>query len=102
MPRLSCNDNDWVFGAPLKARLFDLWFRHAERMTAPYTAKELERVVGARGPNALRSILPRLLSLGLVRKLGDRYQPVPLQELSPGHQELRLALAALLMALEKV
>jgi hypothetical protein len=103
MARNKCrNDQDWVLGAPIKTRLFELWFGAATSETPPHTARELENLIGAKGPNALVKTLPHLLSMGLIRQDGKTYQPVPLSELPPDLQAIRRALEALLKALAQL
>jgi hypothetical protein len=100
--RLKCTDQEWFLGAPNKTRLFELWFGSAEQETDPYTAKELEALVGAKGPNAFKDILPRLISVGLVKQISDKYQPIPFSELSTPHQEMRHALEVFLSAIRRM
>ena len=103
MARTRCRtDQDWILGASIKTRLFELWFGAAMGETPPYTAKELEGLVGAKGPNALVKTFPHLLSMGLIRQVGKTYQPVPLRELPPNLQAVRHALEALLGALAQL
>ena len=49
MARQPCTDKDWILGAPVKMRLFELWFGAANRETVPHTVRELEDLVGAKG-----------------------------------------------------
>jgi hypothetical protein len=96
------SDQDWLLDGSCKTRLFEFWFGQAERDAAPRSVLELERAVGAKGPNAFRLILPRLMSLGLVSEADKKYQPVPYAQLPPGHQQMRHALEAFLAALRQL
>lgn len=103
MARKRCSDHEWFLTGACKTRLFALWFGAAERETEAHTPGELEKLIGATGPNSLtKDILPRLVSLGLVEQIGSKYQPVPMRNLAGPQQEMRRALEVFLTALAKL
>jgi len=102
MARTSPSDQDWLLSGTHKTRLFEFWFGEAERDTPPHSAAELERATGAKGSNAFRDILPRLMSLGFVAEADRQYQPIAYGQLSAGHKQMRHALEAFLAALRQL
>jgi hypothetical protein len=101
LARHKCSDEAWLFGADLKMQLLDLWFQTATQQTPQSSERELEVAIGAKGPKALQDTLQRLVAIGLARKTGAEYEPVPWNDLPEHLRDVRRALEIILPALRQ-